>query len=127
MFYWGILLVLAQSQVPGLQYVVVNAAGTLFEYAGGWSDIQSRKAMTLDTTLMAYSMTKTFTAIAILQLVEQGKSEMNSYHLPPFVSGYGLNRSVSFIHPRTTLSVPYSTSTHPACSLKTRTGSCLTR
>ena len=29
--------------------------------------------MTPDTTLMAYSMTKTFTAIAILQLVEQGK------------------------------------------------------
>jgi hypothetical protein len=26
------------------------------------TDIQNRKAMTLDTTLMAYSMTKTFTA-----------------------------------------------------------------
>ena len=61
------------SQVPGLQYIVVNAKGTLFEYAGGWADIQNQKAMTLDTTLMAYSMTKTFTAVAILQLVEQGK------------------------------------------------------
>jgi CubicO group peptidase (beta-lactamase class C family) len=29
--------------------------------------------MTLNTTLMAYSMTKSFTAVAILQLVEQGK------------------------------------------------------
>ncbi len=63
----------AGSQVPGLQYIVVEAAGTLFEYAGGWSDIQNQKAMTLETTLMAYSMTKTFTAIAILQLVEQGR------------------------------------------------------
>jgi CubicO group peptidase (beta-lactamase class C family) len=66
----------AGSQVPGLQYIVVNAYGTLFEYAGGWADIQNRKAMTLDTTLMAYSMTKTFTAVAILQLVEQGKLEL---------------------------------------------------
>ena len=63
----------AGSQVPGLQYIVVDAAGTLFEYAGGWADMQNQKAMTFDTTLMAYSMTKTFTAVAILQLVEQGK------------------------------------------------------
>jgi D-alanyl-D-alanine carboxypeptidase len=63
----------AGSQVPGLQYIVVDDDGTLFEYAGGWADIKNQKAMTFDTTLMAYSMTKTFTAVAILQLVEQGK------------------------------------------------------
>jgi D-alanyl-D-alanine carboxypeptidase len=71
------------SKVPGLQYIVVDAAATRFEYAGGWADIQNRTAMTLDTTLMAYSMTKTFTAIAMLQLVEQGKlgldDEMDRY------------------------------------------------
>jgi CubicO group peptidase (beta-lactamase class C family) len=66
-----------ESKVPGLQYLVVNACGTLFEYAGGWADIQNRKAMTLDTTLMAYSMTKTFTAVAVLQLVEKGKLELD--------------------------------------------------
>lgn len=71
------------SQTPGLQYVVVDAGGTLFEYAGGWADIQHQIAMTLETTLMAYSMTKTFTAVAMLQLVEQGKvgldDEMDGY------------------------------------------------
>ena len=35
------------SQVPGLQYVVVDTQGTLFEYAGGWADIQHQQAMTL--------------------------------------------------------------------------------
>jgi CubicO group peptidase (beta-lactamase class C family) len=68
----------AGSQVPGLQYIVVDAAGTLFEYAGGWADMRNQKAMTFDTTLMAYSMTKTFTAVAILQLVEQGKLELDN-------------------------------------------------
>jgi D-alanyl-D-alanine carboxypeptidase len=63
----------AGSQVPGLQYIVVDADGTLCEYAGGWADIRHHQAMTLDTTMMAYSMTKTFTAVGILQLVEQGK------------------------------------------------------
>ena len=62
-----------RSEVPGLQYIAVTADRVLFEYAGGWADIQGQKAMTLDTTLMAYSMTKTFTAVAILQLAEQGK------------------------------------------------------
>ncbi len=61
------------SDVPGLQYVVVNADAALFEYAGGWADLQQQQPMTPDTTLMAYSMTKTFTAVAVLQLVEQGK------------------------------------------------------
>lgn len=63
----------AGSEVPGLQYVVVNASGIVFDYAGGWADVGNRKGMAPDTTLMAYSMTKTFTAVAILQLAEQGK------------------------------------------------------
>jgi CubicO group peptidase (beta-lactamase class C family) len=50
----------------------VNAWESFFEYAGGRAAIQNRKAMTLDTTLMTYSMTKTFNAVAILQLVEHG-------------------------------------------------------
>jgi len=62
----------AGSQVPGLQYVVVNAAAPVFTYAGGWADIAGQTPMAPDTTLMAYSMTKTFTAVAVLQLVEQG-------------------------------------------------------
>ena len=62
-----------RSGVPGLQYIAVSADRVLFEYAGGWADIQGKKAMTLDTTQMAYSMTKTFTAVAVLQLAEQRK------------------------------------------------------
>jgi D-alanyl-D-alanine carboxypeptidase len=59
--------------VPGLQYLVVDTEGTRFSYAGGWADIANKIPMTLGTTMMAYSMTKTVTAVAVLQLVEQGK------------------------------------------------------
>lgn len=59
-----------RSEVPGLQYMVVTADRVLFEQVVGWADIRNQKAMTSDTTLMAYSMTKTFTAVAILQLAE---------------------------------------------------------
>jgi len=60
------------AHTPGLQYVVIDAQRVLFDYTGGWADIQNQKPMTLDTTLMAYSMTKTFTAVAVLQCAEQG-------------------------------------------------------
>ncbi|HZD53533.1 MAG TPA: serine hydrolase domain-containing protein [Woeseiaceae bacterium] len=61
----------ARSRVPGLQYVAVDGERTLFEYAGGWADVRDRRPMTLDTAMMAYSMTKICTAVAILQLVER--------------------------------------------------------
>jgi D-alanyl-D-alanine carboxypeptidase len=61
------------SKVPGLQYAVVGLDETLFEYAGGWADIQNQEPMTLDTVMMGYSMTKTFTAVAVMQLMEQGR------------------------------------------------------
>jgi len=61
------------SKVPGIQYLVVAADQTVFEYAGGWADIAGRRPMTPQTTMMAYSMSKTITAAAVLQLVDSGK------------------------------------------------------
>jgi D-alanyl-D-alanine carboxypeptidase len=82
------------SQVPGIQYTVVDAKGILFEYAGGGADIQGRREMTLKTTLMAYSMTKTFTAVAVLQLVEQGGLGLNDEidrYLPKAYRGHHIS------------------------------------
>lgn len=59
-------------RTPGLQYTVVTADGPRFEYAGGWADIGRQIAMTPAITMMAYSMTKTITAVAVLQLVQHG-------------------------------------------------------
>ena len=61
------------SKTPGIQYVVVTATGVLFEYAGGWADIRREVPVDAATTMMAYSMSKTITAVAALQLVEAGK------------------------------------------------------
>lgn len=61
------------TDVPGMQYVVVSSDEVLLDYAGGWADVAGREAMTSDHTMMAFSMTKTLTAVAVLQLVEEGK------------------------------------------------------
>jgi D-alanyl-D-alanine carboxypeptidase len=61
------------SKTPGIQYVVVSATDVVFEYAGGWADIRRHVPVDAATTMMAYSMSKTLTAVAALQLVEAGK------------------------------------------------------
>jgi len=63
----------AGSKVPGLQYVVISSDETLFAYAGGRADIRNQGLMTLDTTMMGYSMTKTFTAVVVMELIERGR------------------------------------------------------
>jgi D-alanyl-D-alanine carboxypeptidase len=63
---------LARAETPGIQYLVLDASDTLLEYDGGWADVGRRLPMDSATTMMAYSMSKTITAAAVLQLVEAG-------------------------------------------------------
>jgi CubicO group peptidase (beta-lactamase class C family) len=63
----------ARSIAPGLQYVVVDSSGVRIDYAGGWADIGGGRPMDLRTSMMAYSMSKTITAAAVLTLVAAGR------------------------------------------------------
>lgn len=63
---------LLRAGSPGLAYIMANASGTIVERAGGFADISGRVPMTIATTQSAFSMTKTLTAVAALQLAEQG-------------------------------------------------------
>src|SRR5689334_1646586 len=67
------LRALEGSKTPGIQYVAVNANGAIFEHAGGSADIRRHVPTDAATTMMAYSMSKTITAVAVLQLVETGQ------------------------------------------------------
>lgn len=68
----------ALGSTPGIQYVVVDSAHVLFEYAGGWADISGHRTMDSATTMMAYSMSKTITAAAVLQLVAANRIGLDS-------------------------------------------------
>lgn len=67
------LATLSAASNPGIQYVVVISAGVLLEHASGWADLGRRVPIDSATTMMAYSMSKTITAAAVLQLVEAGR------------------------------------------------------
>jgi CubicO group peptidase (beta-lactamase class C family) len=59
------------SKTPGIQYVAVNARGTVAAFTAGSSDLRRGTPMDAATTMMAYSMSKTITAVAVLQLAER--------------------------------------------------------
>jgi CubicO group peptidase (beta-lactamase class C family) len=64
---------LAAGASPGLQYTTVNRAGESSTHAVGFADVGTRTALTATTRLMAYSMSKTVTAAAVLKLAAAGR------------------------------------------------------
>ncbi len=67
----------SKSNIPGIQYIVTDKDKFLFEHAGGFADIKNKLPMTVNTTMMVFSMTKTITAVAVLQLVENGQINLD--------------------------------------------------
>jgi D-alanyl-D-alanine carboxypeptidase len=68
---------ITSKATPGIQCLVVDPAAVLVDAAAGWADVAARRPMRSDTTVMMYSMTKTITAAAVLQLVERGAIDLD--------------------------------------------------
>jgi len=65
------------KETPGFQYIIADSSGIIFEYNGGFSNLETKQPITPVTEFKAYSSTKTFTALAIMQLVEAGKLSLD--------------------------------------------------
>ncbi len=73
----SVLSNLADDNEPGIQYIVVTKKATIFEHNVGLSNIEKGSLLNSSHTMAAFSMTKTLTAIAVLQLVELNKINLN--------------------------------------------------
>jgi len=62
-----------KQEVPGASVVISDGDRVIFAGASGVADIEAGRAMTADTLLYAGSLSKIFTAILALQLVEEEK------------------------------------------------------
>ena len=62
-----------EGEVPGVVAMAATDTGVFYAGAFGLRDLGQGAAMTLDTMFRLASMTKAVTAVAALQLVEQGK------------------------------------------------------
>ena len=72
---------------PSINYLIFNRDTVLYEKQIGFSDLKKNIATNKKTTFNAFSITKTFTALAILQLAEKGKLDIDKpakYYLSEF-------------------------------------------
>ena len=72
------------AKAPGAQYILSDATNTLIECNAGCADVKMKTLVTSDTTFNNFSVTKTATAAAILQLVEKKKILLTELANPMF-------------------------------------------
>jgi methyl acetate hydrolase len=65
------------GSVAGVVAVAASAEGIICEGAFGKADVRTGSPMTIDTVFWLLSMTKALTATACMQLVEQGRLDLN--------------------------------------------------
>ncbi len=76
-----------KNKTPGLQYYHFNQDDVLYSHCGGLADIDNQVKVTEATTFNAYSVTKTFTALSLLQLAEKELIDLDKRvveYLPEF-------------------------------------------
>src|SRR3954471_12072076 len=65
-----------RNRTPGVQYVVLKDGYLLFQHNAGLAEFETNRLITNNTFFNACSVTKTFTSLAIMQLVEKGKIKL---------------------------------------------------
>lgn len=66
-----------KNNTPSIQYTFFDTDSIIYEFHEGWSDIQAAKAINASTTYNLFSVTKTVTALAVLQLAQAGRLQLN--------------------------------------------------
>jgi CubicO group peptidase (beta-lactamase class C family) len=69
---------LKQQRVPGAAVALVHEGRVIFSRCYGYADTGKKGPITEDTYFMVGSLTKSFTALAALKLIEQGKVDLHA-------------------------------------------------
>lgn len=94
-------LQLHERHLPGLAAGIVHKGELIWGKGYGLADVEQQKPVTLDTRFRIASITKTFTALAILQLRDGGKLRLDdpiSAYLPWFTLRYEGAPAVTIRH-----------------------------
>ena len=70
--------VMQTGDPPGISVVVVNDAGPVYQRGFGWADGPRQRVARPETVYQWWSITKILTAVAVMQLAEAGKVELDA-------------------------------------------------
>src|SRR5689334_20932095 len=80
----------SKGRTPSVQYTLFNVDSILYELTYRVSDVKAGTKVNKETTYNLFSVTKTFTALAIVQLAQAGKIKPDDAvikYLPAFPYG----------------------------------------
>ena len=90
--------VLARAHYPGVAVAIRKGGETIYRKGFGLADIENQLAVTPETVFPIGSISKSFTALAVMQLVEQGKLSLDA-PLRTYLADYrGPARDVALRH-----------------------------
>ncbi|HYA91671.1 MAG TPA: serine hydrolase domain-containing protein [Thermodesulfobacteriota bacterium] len=69
---------LKHHRIPGAAVALVQDGKVIFSQCYGYADTQKKNPIAEDTYFMAGSLTKSFTALAVLKLIEEGKIDLHA-------------------------------------------------
>jgi CubicO group peptidase (beta-lactamase class C family) len=77
-------------EIPGAEVALISGGEVVWSQGFGTAEIETNRPVETDTLFQAASISKTFTAWAVMKLVEEGKMEMDApietylkrWHLP---------------------------------------------
>ncbi|WP_273565690.1 serine hydrolase domain-containing protein [Maribacter halichondriae] len=78
------------NKTPSVHYIFFDAERVIHRFKGGLADIKNKEQVSDQTSYAAFSVTKTFTALAVLQLAENKKINLDESikkYLPKFTYG----------------------------------------
>jgi methyl acetate hydrolase len=78
------------NDVPAVIALVTDREGDIYQGTAGKRMLGGSQGMTLDTVSGAFSTTKAITGTAVLQLVEDGKLDLDApakIYLPDYIKG----------------------------------------
>jgi CubicO group peptidase (beta-lactamase class C family) len=76
-----------KNKTPSVQYIIFNTDNIIHRFQFGLADIKNKINTSENTTYNAFSVTKTFTALAIMQLTEQKKIDIDQ-SIRNYLSGF---------------------------------------
>jgi CubicO group peptidase (beta-lactamase class C family) len=86
-----------KGKTPAVEYLFFNTGTLLHHFRGGFADIRNDIPVQEATSFKAFSVTKTFTALAVLQLVEQGMVDLDK-PVGEYLPGFPYNNQVTTRH-----------------------------
>ncbi len=86
-----------KHHTPSIQYTFFDLEGPSYEMRYGFKNIMSEEHVDTATTYHLYSITKTFTALAVLQLAQEGKIDLDK-PATLYVPGFPYSESITIRH-----------------------------